>query len=217
MNRRYLVVGIALVAVLLFFTAYTFTGSKQEVEAVSEKEAVSESLLVRFNSPVVGPVNAPVTIVEFFDPACEACRAFYPVVKEILDAHPDRVRLVLRYAAFHDGSDTAVKILESARKQDVFIPVLEALLRAQPKWADHSGARLEYAWEAAVAAGLDFDEAQKQILDPAVLAVLNQDSADVEKIGVRRTPTFFVNGQPLLDFGAKQLIDLVQSHVNESQ
>ena len=101
MNRRYLVVGIALVAVLLFFTAYTFTGSKQEVEAVSEKEAVSESLLVRFNSPVVGPVNAPVTIVEFFDPACEACRAFYPVVKEILDAHPDKVRLVLRYAAFH--------------------------------------------------------------------------------------------------------------------
>ena len=139
------------------------------------------------------------------------------MVKEILDAHPDKVRLVLRYAAFHDGSDMAVKILESARKQGVYIPVLEALLRAQPKWADHSGARLEYAWEAAVAAGLDFDEAQKQILDPAVLAVLNQDSADVEKVGVRRTPTFFVNGQPLLDFGAKQLINLVQSHVNESQ
>lgn len=215
MNRRYLVAGIALVAILLFFIAYTFTEQKQET--VVEAEAVSESTLTRFHSPVFGPVNAPVTIVEFFDPACEACRAFYPVVKDILATYPNDVRLVLRYAAFHDGSDTAVKMLESARKQNVFIPVLEALLKAQPQWADHSGARLDLAWQAAESAGLDLELAKQQILEPAVLAVLTQDSTDVEKIGVRRTPTFFVNGQPLLDFGVKQLKELVKTHVEASR
>jgi protein-disulfide isomerase len=31
------------------------------------------------HSPVLGPQGAPVTIVEFFDPACETCHAFYPI------------------------------------------------------------------------------------------------------------------------------------------
>ena len=37
--------------------------------------------LVRMHSPVIGSREVPVTIVEFFDPVCETCRAFYPVVK----------------------------------------------------------------------------------------------------------------------------------------
>ena len=61
-----------------------------------------------------GPSEAPVTIVEFFDPSCEACRAFYPFVKNILTQYPDDVRLVLRYAAFHGGSDQAIGTLEAA-------------------------------------------------------------------------------------------------------
>ena len=57
-----------------------------------------------------------VTIVEFFDPACEACRAFYPVVEDILTDYPDDVRVVLRYAAFHgEASEQAIKVLEAAR------------------------------------------------------------------------------------------------------
>ncbi|MFS8328883.1 thioredoxin domain-containing protein, partial [Vreelandella titanicae] len=34
---------------------------------------------MRSHSPILGREDAPVTIVEFFDPACEACRAFYPL------------------------------------------------------------------------------------------------------------------------------------------
>ena len=93
----------------------------------------------------MGEESAPVTIVEFFDPACEACRAFHPVVKSILDEHAGQVRVVLRYAAFHDGSDEAVKILEAARRQEVFEPVLEALLEVQPQWANHGAPRLDLA------------------------------------------------------------------------
>jgi len=72
---------------------------------------------VRDYSPVIGLENAPVTIVEFFDPSCEGCRAMYPYVKEILAEYPDNVRLVLRYVLFHGGSEEAVRILEAARNQ----------------------------------------------------------------------------------------------------
>ena len=164
-------------------------------------------------SPVLGPANAPVTIVEFFDPACEACRAFHPIVKQIMDAFPGKVRVVLRYAAFHPTSAEAIAILETARLQNRFLPVLDALLEAQPVWAPH-GRQPASAWPIAARAGLDVERAQRDRLLPHLVATLNQDAADVVTVGVRQTPTFFVNGKPLREFGAQQLFDLVKSEVN---
>ena len=54
-------------------------------------------------------------IVEFFDPARGSCRAFYPHVKSILNANAQSVRLTLRYATFHNGSEYVVRVLEAAR------------------------------------------------------------------------------------------------------
>jgi hypothetical protein len=52
----------------------------------------------------------------------------HPVLAEIRERYPEQVRIVMRYATFHDGSDIAVRILETARLQGLFEPVLEALL-----------------------------------------------------------------------------------------
>ena len=162
---------------------------------------------------MLGPIDAPVTVVEFFDPACEACRAMHPTVTEIRSLYPEQVRIVMRYAAFHDGSDIAVRILETARLQGIFEPVLEALLEAQPQWADHSGARLDVAWAAAEEAGLDIDKARAQMNNADITNVLTQDAADIETSGVNQTPTFFVDGRPLLVFGAESLKEMVRKQV----
>lgn len=169
--------------------------------------------LVRPYSPVLGPAEAPVTIVEFFDPACEACRSFYPVVKQILAMFPGDVRLVLRYTPFHQGSDEAVRILEAARMQALFEPVLEALLARQPEWAAHGAPDLALAWDIAGAAGLDPARARDDAAAPAIDLALRQDMADAQAFQVQATPTFFVNGKPLPSFGAQQLLDLVESEV----
>ena len=71
---------------------------------------------VRDYSQSLGPEDARVVLVEFFDPGCETCRAFAEPVKKLVESHAGRVRLVLRYAAFHQGSDTMVKALEAAPK-----------------------------------------------------------------------------------------------------
>ncbi len=201
---------------LVVFVVAFITVGNQPIE--KQEPVVREgSALIRFHSPILGPADAPVTIVEFFDPACEACRAFHPIVKQIMANYPKDVRVVIRYAAFHDGSDTAVRLLESARKQGIFMPVLEALLEAQPMWAKHSGAQLDIAWDAAANAGLDIKLAHDQITSPEISAVLEQDAADVKTIGVRQTPTFFVDGRPLLDFGAEQLKEMVRIQVEATK
>jgi len=221
MNPRYIVAGIAAVAVVLFAAAYFFYSPPQPAYNLPDNasktgsEATNDSALIRPYSPVIGPKDAPVTIVEFFDPGCEACRAFHPTVKAILADNPEKVRLVLRYAAFHDGSDTAVKILESARRQGKFMPVLEALLAAQMQWASHDGAKLEFAWQAAERAGLDRALAEEQIKDPAITVILIQEAKDIKQVGVQYTPTFFVNGLPLLDHSPAGLKKMVSEQVKE--
>lgn len=114
MNRRNVVVGTVVVALAAFAGAAAYYPS-----ATVPAEPQEESNLVRAHSPVIGPANAPVTIVEFLDPSCEACRAFYPIVKQIMEAFPEKTRLVIRYAPLHEGSDEAVGILEAARAGEI--------------------------------------------------------------------------------------------------
>lgn len=208
MNRRTLVLGTVLVAAAAFAGGAFLFLPPETVPAAAQEE----STLVRNHSPVIGPANAPVTIVEFLDPACEACRAFYPIVKQIMEKFP-QTRLVIRYAPLHNGSDEAVRLLEAARMQDKFLPVLEKLFFEQPAWAVHGAPDLEKMWAFAGEAGLDVVKARTDAQSPGVVKVLNQDVADMKSINLQGTPTFFVNGQPLTDFGPQQLHDLVAAEV----
>src|SRR3989344_1543117 len=173
-------------------------------------QGLPSETLVRDHSPVIGPRNAPVTIVEFFDPSCEACRAFYPEVKQIMARYPNEVRLVVRYAPNHPGSEEAVRILEAARPQNMYVPVLEAVLAQQPQWHDGN---MESAWSAAAAAGLNVERARAALNAPAVTANMQQDIADGQALGVKGTPTYFVNGTPLIEFGLPQLEALIRAEV----
>lgn len=221
MSRRVLVVSIAAIAVFGFALAVIFYPREETVAyqapsaGTPSAEKPSAENLVRFHSPSFGPANAQVTIVEFFDPSCEACRAFYPIVKQMMERHPDDIRLVLRYVLNHQGSEEASRILEVARKQGVFVPVIEALLDSQPKW--HDDPQILAAWVAAEQAGLDVQNAREQLMSAEITAALEKDTADATRIGVRGTPTFFVNGRPLTQFGAQPLYDLIKSEINGSR
>lgn len=211
MTRTKLVLGVTFLALILFAGAAYLVNQYQA--SSGNGRDYDMALLEREHSPSLGPESAKVTIVEFFDPACEACRAFYPFVKKIMAQHPGDVRVVLRYTTFHKGSDEVVRLLEAARLQNLFLPVLETVLRRQPEWADHGKPNIALAWEAAEQVGLDIEQARKDGQSAAISQVLKQDMADVRTVGVLKTPTFFVNGKGLETFGGQQLYDLVLSEL----
>jgi thiol-disulfide isomerase/thioredoxin len=103
-TRRSLVM-IALGIAALVFAAGAYIYDRSAADRWAQSAASAQDYLVRPHSPVIGPVNAPVTIVKFFDPSCESCRAFYPFLKQIMAEYPKDVRLVIRYAPFREGSD----------------------------------------------------------------------------------------------------------------
>ena len=214
MSRKSLVLSVLVLGLAGFALAAWFATRPAPVAQSASIPAEQAEALLRPYSPILGPEQAPVTIVEFFDPACEACRAFYPVVKDIMAEHGDAVRLAIRYTPFHgEASEEAIRVLEAARMQGVYEPVLEAILREQPRWASHGAPEPGLILEVAATAGLDAEAAETQMMAPDVIGILNQDRADVETIGVSGTPTFFVNGKPLDPFGEAQLRALVASEV----
>jgi protein-disulfide isomerase len=213
MNAKKLTV-IGLGALLALFFYLGMNAYNARVQTAQDAQVMAEQTrLVRMHSPVFGPQNAPVTIVEFFDPACETCRAFYPMVKSLMAQYPSEVRLVIRYAAFHQGSDQVVKLLEAAKSQGKYQEVLEAVLAAQPAWADHGHPNIEIAFQVAEQAGLDLAQARQDMEKPGMQALLQQDMDDLTALQVTKTPTFFVNGRSLPSFGPDQLATLVAEEV----
>ena len=99
----------------------------------------------------------------------------------------------------------------------VFVPVMEAIPEWPPVWGAHGNIRPDLILGMAASAGLNEEAARTQMMAPQTIGVLNQDRADVETIGVRQTPTFFVNGKPLDPFGEAELRRLVSAEVTAAQ
>ena len=212
MNKQWIVVA-SVVAVVVAFIAGAVVFKGRETQEAGQAAQSNSDALVRASSPVSGNPAAKVTIVEFFDPACETCRAFYPLVKTIVNSSFGQVRLVVRHAPLHQGSDTAVKILEAARLQGQYWPAVERALAGQPQWAVHGNVRPELIWDLITDLGLDMAKARADADSPAVAQLLAQDIADMKALKVDRTPGFFVNGTPLRDFGEAQLRALVDQEI----
>ncbi|MGB0506990.1 MAG: DsbA family protein [Pikeienuella sp.] len=214
MNRRSMILSVGAVAAATFGGAAWYVSKTHSGANVKRVSPAVASALVRPYSPVLGPKDAPVTIVEFFDPACETCRAFHPIVKDLMVEHGDSVRVVIRYTPLHgEGSEVAIRVLEAARMQHRFEPVLESILGGQPLWASHGQMQPQNIFLLAERAGLDLEAAESQIMAPQTTGVINQDKADLVIVGVEKTPTFFVNGRPLPSFGEQQLRELVADEV----
>lgn len=169
--------------------------------------------LLRFHAPSLGPADAKVNVVEFLDPACEACRAFYPVVKQILAENPGRVRLWVRYVPFHRGADYVVRALEAARMQGRYWETLEMLFAKQSDWTQGHTAVPRLVMKALEGSGLDLARLERDMASQDIERILKQDLADAKALKVVQTPTFFVNGKPLEDHGFEQLRAAVRAEV----
>jgi len=212
MNRKTLLAGSAVVlgaAILVGTMVYLNGSAMKSAQAVDPNRAG----LTQIYSPTQGNPEAKVHIVEFLDPACETCASFYPEVKKLMAANPDRVRLTLRLVPFHRGSDYAIKALEAARKQGKFQPALEALLASQSYWAPNHAVQPDSIWTPLEGLGLNMEQLKADMNSPEIARRIEQDLNDAKTLKVTQTPEYFVNGRPLPTWGLEQLQTLVREEV----
>jgi protein-disulfide isomerase len=211
---KHLAFGLTCVVLIFGFMYGSSYYKGQQAEKFGFMAQENASTFVREHSQTLGSDDAKVYLVEFMDPACETCAAFSPFVKQMMDAYPGKIQLVLRYAPFHEGADYFVKILEAAKRQGKYWETLDVMYRTQPDWASHHNPQPQKIWQFLPKAGLDIARIKNDMNDSVIARLIEQDLADAKTLNVRKTPGFFVNGKPLQTFGYQQLQQLVQSEIS---
>ena len=138
-----------------------------------------------------GPLEAPVTLVEYGDFECPYCGQAEPVVRELLRDFGD-VRYVWRHLPLsdvHPHARLAAEAAEAAADQGAFWEMHDLLLDHQDLLT--FGDLVRYAEQL----GLDVERFTNQLQDHAGAARVAEDVDSADLSGVSGTPTFFINGR----------------------
>ena len=213
--KKLSVVLFSSIALILLFGLAVYMYKTHRAKKLDFMARENASVFVRDYSQTLGSDDARVYLIKFSDPACETCSAFHPFVKKLMAVNPGKIKLVIRYAPFHQGADYFVKILEAAKRQGKYWETLDIMYRTQRHWASHHNPQPQLIWRFLPRAGLDLDQIRNDMNDPEIVKIINQDLADAKVLNDRKTPGFFVNGKPLARFGYQQLQTLVESEINK--
>lgn len=228
MRKEVIILGI--IAIVIIAAAFIGSGyyrnSVQNVRVTNSNTGASSvnlENLIRPDSPTLGSADAPVTLVEFLDPECESCASFSPVVKKILKDYEGKIRLVIRYVPNHPNSMRAATLTEAAGEQGKYWQMQDLLFSKQAEWGERHGApptaqpaNIEALFEKyAMEIGLDLAKVNAAIKENRYQAKLERDRQDAQKLGVRQTPSFFVNGRKLARFSESDLRALIEEEVKK--
>ena len=153
-------------------------------------------------SPIVGPKDAKVTIVEFFDFNCGYCKRLAPELMKVIKANP-KVKVVFKPVTFL-GSMPAAKAAMAANKQGKFLEVYEALLT-------HNGQITTAVIEDIIKkAGLDVEKTKKLMESDEIAKEISAIAGLSQKVQIRGVPTLIMNGEALQAIDA----DTIQNAIN---
>ena len=212
MNNKTIFISVAAFIGIIFIAAVAMYKSQLPSTIASDLLPA----LDRIDAPAKGGKQAKVTIVEFFDPACGTCSQFYPLLNNLVKKYQGKVKVVMRYAPLHQGSEDVVKMLEAAHIQGQFWPAVELLFAKQARWVEHHVSNPQRALAGIKTLELDHEQLDSDWQSSKVAKIIAQDMQDGQTLKVRATPQFFVNGKPLVVFGYDQLVDLVEEAVAEA-
>ena len=141
-----------------------------------------------------GPSGARVTLVEFADYECPFCARAESIVHAVEQAHPGDVRFVFKNLPlpFHTHARLMARAAVAADAQGHFWDMHDRLYTLA---APVDRAALD---RAAQALGLDLARFDRDLDDPSLDARIDADEADGKALGVKGTPTFFVNGRRIV-------------------
>lgn len=226
MRKEILILGaiivIVIIAAILGSNYYRSSVQNERKPTNTATTTAAAGQLIRPDSPTLGPADAKVTLVEFYDPECESCAAFGPIVKKILKDHEGKIRFVARYMPLHPNSINAANFTEAAGEQGKFWQARDLLFQKQSEWGEKHGEPAavpvninalfdKYAREL----GLDLDKAALAIKENRFAAKIERDKKDGQSLGVRKTPQFFVNGRELMRFGEADLRQLIDDELKK--
>jgi protein-disulfide isomerase len=149
----------------------------------------------------MGNPAAKTRVVEFIDYQCPSCAKSSKFLHELVKLHPQEIYLEVKYFPLkgHAHSMTTAKLVECSRMQGKFWEAHHAVFLSQSAWRDLEDATPVLSL-AVQAAGVDVAAIDRCAQDPAVEQRILAERDEALKLGLRSTPTFYINGTMVVGF-----------------
>lgn len=197
--KRYL--PFVIVAVVALATlgsgSMLYRAKRPQVKNIPESRSVPEKG-EKDSAHVRGNPNAPVTLEEFGDYQCPPCGQFAGFAEELLHEYDSRLRIVFRNFPLpgHEHAREAAEAAEAAGLQGKFWEMHDTLYREQTAWSKAPNAQ-ELFESYAGTIGLDVNQFKKDMDSEKVKKRIDSDHALAESLGIKVTPTLFINNRPV--------------------
>ena len=184
---------------------YAFTG--ELVPFGADPFAQTREELKSANGPEHGPKDADITIVEFGDLQCPACKAAQPNITKLMQEEPKAKLIFQNYPleSVHKWAMTAAKYVDCLAREnnDVAVKFIATVYDHQSEVNEQNVEQMlkGYVKEA----GGNPDEAAACVAKPETEKRVRESMKLGEKLDVTSTPTFFINGRRIVGFSANSV------------
>ena len=180
--------------------------------------SLSQDLKLVADDHLSGDPAASVVLIEYLDFQCPICRQFHPFVEQLKDDFGGELLVVQRHlplTEIHFNAFAGARAAEAAGRQGMFDEMGDLLFENQEDW-EFEDDPLPFFDQYADQLGLDLDQFAADMADPAIDARITRDSDAAARLGASGTPTFFLNGQLLVEPQSGDLDGLVQAEVDRA-
>lgn len=189
----------AVIAIVLAFIIVAIVQAQSRPEPVADPGTGLPSAVRDDSHRLSDPENSTVTFVEFLDFECEACGAAFPYIEELRAEYGDRVTFVMRYFPLpsHLNSRNAAVAVEAASRQGQLEAMYQRMFESQTEWGEKQESQAPLFRTFAEELGLDMTQFDADIADPATMERVMSDFEDGRSLGVKSTPSIFINDEPV--------------------
>ncbi len=167
---------------------------KRSLLAQWRKDMEVEKKVKLDNRPILGPKNAPITVVEFSDFTCPYCAQAAANLKKIMETYGNKVRLIFKHTPLSNGPTSilaseyviAAGFQSEVKAWELYTACFEGRDQLLEKGET-------YLKEQAKELGLDLKQLAKDVKSKKVKEIMEEDLDDAKQLNVEGTPYFLVN------------------------
>lgn len=191
MNKQFFAVIILVIVALVGL--FTFTSKK---DSNNESPNISSA---EQSSHIAGKADSSVTLIEYADFQCPACKSYFPIVTQLKEEYGDKVAFQFKHfplVQIHQNAFIAARAAEAAGNQGKFFEMHDLLFENQETWASSTSPTKifeGYAQEL----GLDLEKFKTDSASSGVADIINNDVKSAQAAGANSTPTFVLNGKKI--------------------
>jgi len=187
MDKRFLIILVVLVVGFFGFLAFR---PKED----------SPSANAELTNHIRG--EGTITLTEYGDFQCPACFSYKPTIDQVLAKYDGKVRFQFRHlplSSIHANAVSAARAAEAASLQGKFWEMYDKLYDQTGwlTWSQSSNNAAPTFRTYAQQIGLNMEQYDQDVNSAEVLASINADRAEAERLGFTGTPSFQLNGETI--------------------